>query len=89
MIRLGRNDARIVGWMCDVKSEDRISTEELRTRPKLKSMRECLQDRRLQWFGHLETLEENAWSNNLKNRHENKYDDEYCQKVEYALRVFT
>ena len=44
------------GWLngCNVRSEDRVSMEELRTRLKLKSMRECLQDRRLQWFGALE-----------------------------------
>ena len=52
--------------MPSVKSEDRISTEELRTRLKLKSMRKCLQDRRLQWFGHLERLEGNAWSSKCR-----------------------
>ena len=56
----------MVGWMPNVKSEDRISTEELRTRLKLKSMRKCLQDRRLQWFGHLERLEGNAWSSKCR-----------------------
>ena len=45
-------------WLCNVRPEDRISAEELRTRVKLKSMRECLQGRRLQWFCHLETVEE-------------------------------
>ena len=44
------------------KPENRISTEEFWTRLKLKSMRECLQDRRLQWFGHLERMEENTLS---------------------------
>ena len=49
MIWLERNDARIFA-------------EELRTRLKLKSMRQCLEDRRLQWFGHLERMEKNASS---------------------------
>ena len=39
--------------MCNVRPEERTSAEEL-YRLKLKSMRERLQDRRLQWFGHLE-----------------------------------
>lgn len=36
-----------------------IFPEGLRIRLKLNSI--CLQDRRLQWFGHLERLEESAW----------------------------
>ena len=60
MIRLERNDARTVRWLCNVLSEDRISAEELRTRLKLKSMRECLQDRRLQWLCYLEGMKESA-----------------------------
>ena len=48
-----------------IRPEDRISAEELRTRLKLKSMRECLQNRRLQWFGHLETIE-SLWSSKCR-----------------------
>ena len=33
-----------------VMPEDKISAEELRARLALKSLKECLQDRRLQWF---------------------------------------
>ena len=29
-------------------------------------MRECLQDKSLQWFGHLQRMEANARSNKLK-----------------------
>ena len=43
VIILETTDVRMVKWMC----KDRISTEEDRTRLKLKSMRECLQDKRL------------------------------------------
>ena len=39
VIKLGRNDPRIVRWMCNVRPENRISDEELRTRLKLKIMR--------------------------------------------------
>ena len=49
-IRLERNERRMAKWMFNVRSEDRISAEELSIRLKSKSMRECLQDRRLQLF---------------------------------------
>ena len=52
--------------MCYIRPEDKISAEELKIRLKLKSIRECLQDKRLQWFGHLERMEESAWSSKCK-----------------------
>ena len=61
-MRLVRNDARMVKWMSNVTSTDKSSAEQLRTRRKLNSTKQCLQDRGLQWFGHLERMEENAWS---------------------------
>ena len=60
-IKLEKTDVRMTRWMCNVKSEDKISAEELRTRLKLNMMRECLPDKRLPWLGHLE-IGENAWS---------------------------
>ena len=55
VFRLERIDERIVKWMHNDKT--RISAEELRTRLKLKSTGECLQDRRPQKFGHLERID--------------------------------
>ena len=52
--------------MCNVKPDDKIPAEEFRTRLKLKSMRECLHDRRPQWFGHLERIEECTLSNKCR-----------------------
>lgn len=46
-------------WMCTVRPKDRIS-EECRIRLNLKHIRECLQNRRVQQFGVLEKMEENA-----------------------------
>ena len=46
--RLERNDARMVRWICKVRPDDRISAIELRIRLKLKSIRKCLLDKRLQ-----------------------------------------
>ena len=53
--------------MCNVWYEDMISPEEPRSRLKLKSIREYLQDRILQWFGHLERIEECTSSSKYRN----------------------
>ena len=66
VIRLERNDVMIVRWMCNMSLEEMISPEELRTRLKLKSVRECLQHRRMEWFGLLERKEESVWSSKGK-----------------------
>ena len=60
VIRLDRNDGRMVRKICNIRPEKRIFEDELRTRLKLNSVRECAQDRRLQWFGHVERMEESA-----------------------------
>ena len=52
--------------MCKVRSEDRISAEKLRSRLKLKNMRECLHERRMQWFGQLKGVIESAWSSKCR-----------------------
>ena len=51
--RLEKNDTRKVRRICNVSSKDRISAEKFRTPLKLKIMRECFQDRKMQWFGHM------------------------------------
>ena len=56
-----RNDAVKVRWMCNARPRGRTSAQEHRNRLKLNSMRDCLEDRKLQLFGHLERMEENAW----------------------------
>ena len=48
LIKVARNDTRMVKWICNVMSEGRIPGEELGARLKLKNMRECLQDIRLE-----------------------------------------
>lgn len=48
MIRTEKNDARMIRWRFNGRLEDRISVEDLRTTLKFKSMKESLQDRRLQ-----------------------------------------
>ena len=58
--------ARMIKWICNVRPEDRIFAEECRTLLKLKSMRECLQNKRLHWSGHLEEIEYSAWFSKYK-----------------------
>ena len=38
----------------------------LRTNLKLKNTRECLQDGRLKWFGHLERMQDRVWSSKCR-----------------------
>ena len=42
MIRFEKNDARVVRWMCNVKTEDTISGMKIRNKSELNTMRECL-----------------------------------------------
>ena len=53
MIRLERNDARMIRWTYKIGLRKRF-TEKSRTRFKLKSLKESLWNRRMQWFGNLE-----------------------------------
>ena len=66
MIRLEKNGARMVRWMCNIRPEEKLSAEELKTEFKLNSMRDCLLDRRLQWFGYTERMEGSAWSSKCR-----------------------
>ena len=55
MIRLTRNDPRMVKWIF-FRPEDRISAEKRRAGLTLKSMRKCLQKSKLQWFKKFELV---------------------------------
>ena len=68
VIRLERNVVRDITSMHNIRTEDRISIEKLGIRLKLKCIRECLQDRRVQWLGRLERMEENVWSCKYRTR---------------------
>ena len=63
LIRLEKSDARIVRWMCKITHEDKFLQSSLGT--------DCysilfLKNRRLQWFGHLERMKENALSSKCR-----------------------
>ena len=65
VIKLERNDARKVQWMCNIRTETRILAKELRTGLKLNSMKQYLQDSR-KWFGHVERWEGGTWSSRCR-----------------------
>ena len=56
-----RNDMRMIRWMCNVTLKDRVSSSDLRKRLKLDSISECMQKRRLCWFGHVERKDDGDW----------------------------
>ena len=39
MVKLERSIARMIRWICNVRPDDRISAEKIRTRLKFKSVR--------------------------------------------------
>ena len=61
LVRLERNDMRMIRWMCGVTLRDRKSSEELRQRLGVESIRECIRKGRLRWFGHIERREDSNW----------------------------
>lgn len=61
LVRLERNDMRMIRWMCNVSLRDRESSDELRSRLGIHNIRDVVQTRRLRWFGHLERMEEDNW----------------------------
>ena len=48
----------MVRCMWNVKPEDRIRAEQIRTRIKLKSEKECLRNNKMQWYRHIERIED-------------------------------
>ena len=58
VIRLERNDVMMVRCMWNVKPEDRIRAEQIRTRIKLKSEKECLRNNKMQQYRHIERIED-------------------------------
>lgn len=44
----------------------------------MKSIKECLQNRRLQWFGYLERTLENASSSKCRNFQDKAYENVEC-----------
>ena len=59
--RLDRNDMRMIRWTCNTSLKDRKSSDELRSRLGIHSIRDVIQARRLRWFGHFERVEGDNW----------------------------
>lgn len=66
VIRLERDDARMILWMVNVRSKDRSFREKLGTTPNVNSMKGCSQGRRLYWFYNLERMEGNEWASKCR-----------------------
>lgn len=49
-------------WIYNVWSEEKISAEEHGNRLKQNSMRNCLQNRGVEWVGHVEEMGKSSWS---------------------------
>ena len=59
--KLESNENRMVRWMCGVSIDKRIQSSDLRKRLGIQCIRDEIQRKRLQWFGHLERMDENDW----------------------------
>ena len=59
--RLQRTEMQMVRWMCGAKLRDRVSSEELRNRLGIESVKVKLRRGRLRWRGHVERRDEANW----------------------------
>jgi len=57
-VALQRAEMRMVRWMCGMKLQDRISSKGLKERLGLDDIFLVLQQKRLQWYGHVLRKEE-------------------------------
>ena len=55
--RLERSERAMLLWLCSIKKEQRVSTNSLLSRLKLKSLDSVLRCTRLRWFGHVKRSE--------------------------------
>jgi len=55
-------ELRMVRWMCGVKLQDRVPSEELRYRLALGDIISVLQQNRLRWYGHMLRKGYNVWT---------------------------
>jgi len=60
-VALQRTEVRMVRWICGVKLQDRVPSEELGERLGLDDIILVLQQNRLCWYGHVLQKEDNDW----------------------------
>jgi len=60
-VALQTAEMRMVWWMCGVKLRDRVPSKWLRVRLGLHDIISVLQEKRLQWYGHVLREEDNDW----------------------------
>ena len=59
--KLERTEMRMVRWMCGVTLRERKTSEELRRRLEVESIKEVVRRNRLRWYGHVERKDEGDW----------------------------
>ena len=65
--RLERTERMMVRWMCGVRLNNRISSEELNGRLGIVKIMEIVRQGRLRWFGHLERKGNDDWVSACRN----------------------
>jgi len=79
-VALQRAEMRIVRWMCNVKTKDRVPSKELRERLGIDDIILTLQQNKLQLFGHVLQKDtdwvKNVWNIRWRAPHQTKEDME-------------
>ena len=52
--RLWRNDRAMIGWICNVRAKDEVSSDSLLTKPGIQDLDVVLRTSGMRWFGHVE-----------------------------------
>ena len=65
MKRLHRNDRAMLRWMCNVKVNDKVSSDSILSKLGLQDIETILRTNRLRWFGHVERS--TGWINHVRN----------------------
>ncbi|KAI8509306.1 hypothetical protein Bbelb_131540 [Branchiostoma belcheri] len=59
--RLDRCDNAMIRWICSSRLADRVSSDQLRCRLGVSSLREILRYNRLRWYGHVQRMDPQNW----------------------------
>ena len=65
MSRLRRNGRAMLRWMCNVKVNDKVSSDSILSKLGLQDIDTILRTNRLRWFGHVERS--TGWINHVRN----------------------
>ena len=60
-LKMNRTELSMIRWMCGVKLNERMKSEELRELLGLEPVSLMIKKSRLRWFGHVERKDDNDW----------------------------